>query len=462
MLAVKQYNLYDSFSESAVFKIDDVEGYYGGEIKYSPEDGITGSINCFCDQPLFACEDDMQPFYVRAAFSNGRYATLCKCTLEVKFRTFFSKTFYFTACYILNGICFHENIKIKGIDIIFNSWEKFYLGKMPKNRNIEYKNSPIKIVNNVLFCIRDIPEYGIFCNYVFSPDIDIHNRIQEIVQEALKNSGLCLDISTVKSTPLIHIDSEINFSDIDTYYRLIMKISQLIFVLTGVPTGPIHISVSGEHYFSDGHIEHGEHPFLFQPVIKKSIINNNYAYKGYIFQELFSYKDIEGVLPEIVKNFFVNYVTFFDIIDKITYNQKIGNSSKFTIASNIDAMSYLANIEGYQEKKKYDECIKNYAFEPLNLYIKNLFPDRKEKLGRAISNLRASVVHPGNQEYMDLFDKIIHKSPVIDNILALIPLNYLQESIGIPEELRCKFQKYWLDIYSSYEYVEYDRPDGEE
>ena len=83
-------------------------------------------------------------------------------------------------------------------------------------------------------------------------------------------------------------------------------------------------------------------------------------------------------------------------------------------------------------------------------------------MGRAISNLRASVVHPGNQEYMDLFDKIIHKAPVIDNILALIPLNYLQESIGIPEELRCKFQKYWLDIYSSYEYVEYDRPDGEE
>lgn len=117
-------------------------------------------MNCFCDQPLFTCEDGMQPFYVRAAFSNGRYATLCKCTLEVKFRTFFSKTFYFTACYVFNGICFHENIKIKGIDIIFNSWEKFYLGKMPKNRNIEYKNSPIKIDNNVLFCIRDIPEYG--------------------------------------------------------------------------------------------------------------------------------------------------------------------------------------------------------------------------------------------------------------------------------------------------------------
>ena len=102
MLAVKQYNLYDSFSESAVFTIDDVEGYYGGEIKYSPEDGITGSINCFCDQPLFTCEDSMQPFYVRAAFSDGKCATLCKCFLSRKFITEFRGC---PACFlILKGV----------------------------------------------------------------------------------------------------------------------------------------------------------------------------------------------------------------------------------------------------------------------------------------------------------------------------------------------------------------------
>lgn len=461
MLAVKQYNLYDSFSESAVFKIDDVEGYYGGEIKYSPEDGITGSINCFCDQPLFTCEDSMQPFYVRAAFSDGKCATLCKCFLSRKFITEFNKTFYFSACYIIFDTCFSQKMSITGFDVVFNSWEEFYLGKIFLNKNIENNIISTKINDDISFSIYDKPEYGLLRNYVFSCNIDEHRRISRIIDNALKEEKKHLGVYTVRSKSLIHVSNTIKCVDINSFYICIRKIAQFIFVLTGVPTGPMTISLCLEEKDSNEYSGYSSHPFLFQPEMKKNMIDDTLARKGYAFEELFSYRDIEHDFSDILVKFFDNYTVFANILDKITYNQRIGISSKFTVASNIDAIAHIANIKEYSTKKKYDECIDEYAFDALKNYLRQIFSQYKKNIGALISDLRSSVVHPTNQEYMDILNDIRHRSPFIDNILALVSLNYLQESIGIPEELRCKFQKYWLDIYSSYEYVEYDRPDGE-
>ena len=463
---------------------DEFEHRFSGTLEYTPEKGIILSLVSVAlngqDYLLFKEECSIQKMYGTLQYEgNSVKVTLLDVFLAEGTASFdangVSRTLHGTAQFLVLHTHLKQN-KIKSLNIeydgTFKSFFFFHTSPIDVSEIEPYTKKKIRLSNTYI---------GFDINYSITPFYAADQLDNVLCDTYPKNKSSITELKKFLEPFLKEHEHEIGirqnlhfvvsikgkYSNMDSYLREEKQWRSFFELMIDKPIAMKHSWLNIETTLEDGkkHIERDAVLYRQYPSPKSSTISWHKFHLP-INIDAFSGKNN---LSRLQKSYEVwdqlhndkKWEIVLNGLKSIVYNRGLIKNENFVIL--VAYIETVLDLLGHKETH-LDECIENYANEwwkkEVNSFLKKL--PRKDSLGKKISELRNSVVHPKSAEkengkyFKTVIDEILMQK-IYAYTSGLFVKMVLQHLYEFDEKSLEKYIKRFIQSRSGFYKVKYDK-----
>lgn len=455
-----------SFSGTFVFDMKGQSFTAGGKLTIEPNKVSYFFLQFFHNDPFVKVSNKNEVNFVpavHAIFENNVYVTLLKVRLQMSGFSNGGWSYDGLAEHIVMNNYLGLESEILGVNVSFNLWEEFCFPRGFK-KTVKSNENPLVIdigsdtkLKSMYSAKATMMDENSFFNSVsFDPEIkdiatiEIQRAFENIKEKTEKNrisifprSDYLEYLQFIKSTSL---------GNLNEILKDIQYFSHLLFILTYFPSSVISADIVISKETSEGKEDKGNYSWMMPIGINKKVLQNPNSFSFQMAQ--ITYPKLKNDWPSIVQSWFEKREVIAPFLDVLLSNSE-SSGFQFEFTRSVDAVKEISkNAAGANKKAYYQYAIEEYAYAPLkNKFLEIFEVSTFEELGKQISDARANIVHR-DSSFSSSYKKVEKCAHSVD-CFELILFSYIQSQIGVPDNLREKFQNYWLGRAKSKRYLKF-------
>lgn len=464
-----KYSLLEAYSFSGTFTFD-VDGktfVAGGKLNIEPNKISYFSLQFFPNDSFWVglkkkSTEIFVPI-VHAVFENNVFGTLQNVRLQMGGWSNGGLSFNGLVEHIVMNNYFNLDSQIIGINASLNLWEEFcFPGGFKATVKPSEKPWEINIGNNTNIrsghtSMATVMNENEFINFLsFDPDTkDIAVAEIQIAFEKIKErtkqdhifiyprSDYREYLQFIKSTSL---------KDLSEILKDIQHFSNLLFILTYFPASPVSSDIVVSTETKEGKPYKEYYPWIMPIGINKRALQSSKRFS--FLGAPITYPMLRNEWLSIVESWFEKREAITPFLDVLLNNLE-GSSIQFEFTRSVDAVKEISKDTSKENGKAYYQyAIEKYAFDALkNKFLEIFNVTTYEDLGKQISDARANIVHR-DDAFSSSYKKVESCAHSVD-CFELVIISYIHAQIGVPDNLREKFQSHWLDRAKNKRYFKF-------
>lgn len=458
-----EYGLYETFGLSGSFRALGNSDVVGGIFHYIPHRLPRVEVFCFTPEDTTS---GLKNFIAGRVYKDKHF----KCVhgvlegqvaftgLHAIKRLSRGSVYGFEFNYLLNDVIIGQLVYpgdlVSNLYIQFNLWEEFCFCTLDDHGDKKDINDlDVYVSEDLTISINVINRFEIKCENqildMFDTDANDKYFFEEfkfLIQKCKERNAKEPFMLLTKKRENCFVDFKVNrdVMDLDIEKSNVIKFSNFLTVLTKFPAAPTFSKVLVRHSIQEEE-DYVEASWLFSGLLPSNVVESA-SEKFNNRKAPITLSKIGSSWPRIVSSFFTQFDSLKKYVSILLANLTDNVSHIFKYTRTVDALEIFAKYQ-FGKLNFYSNAIDNYAFQDLkNSLLKSFDAVDVNDLGKKISATRAFVVH-GDLSHKEIFDKV-SESPVYFELIELVLYSYVQNIIGVPDDLRKEFQNYWVAKYN--------------